>query len=273
MKRDIFLRREWKMMVILALCPVYAGIVLLSIFAPVLQQNLLAQHSLDTQAYRMGATSTGGQQGQSMAPVPVSTATMVHTPLTLVQDSFQRPDQQGWGTASDGQVWQGEAAENGQFFAVRNGVGEIRSRQGKITALLGQPSTNADVTLSGSITAFNMAATNIGAVVRYNGPNEWDKAYIDGANLVIIQHANGKNTTLASVPFLAQANTSYTIRFRANGSLLDAKAWQSEAPEPGAWMVHATEKTLQTGRSGIRVVLQPHVAIHITSFLVQSAAS
>jgi len=273
MKLYTFLRHEWKMMVILAACPVYAAIVVLSIFAPVLQQSLLAQQSLSTQAYRVGVTPTGEHQGQSMASVPVSTTAIVRTPLTLVQDTFQRPDQQGWGTASDGQVWRGDAADNGPPFAVRSGVGEIRSGQGRITALLGQPSTNADVTMSASITAFNMTAANIGAVVRYSGPNEWDKAYIDGINLVIIQRANGRNTTLASAPFLAQANTSYTIRFRANEILLDAKVWQSETPEPGTWMVHATEKTLHAGRSGIRVVLQPYIVIHITSFIVHSATS
>ncbi len=272
MKLYTFLRHEWKMMVILAACPVYAAIVVLSIFAPVLQQHLLAQQSLATQTYWMRATPTGGQQGQSMASVPVSTTTMVRTPLTLVQDTFQRPDQQGWGTASDGQVWQGDA-DDATRFAIRSGAGEIGGGQGKITALLGQPSTNADITLSGSITAFATTATNIGAVVHYRNPDEWDKAYIDGTNLVILQCANGRNTTLAFVPFLAQANTSYIIRFRANTTLLEAKAWQSETPEPGAWMVHASEKTLQVGRSGIRVVLQPTVFVHITSFIVQSAAS
>jgi hypothetical protein len=79
--------------------------------------------------------------------------------------------------------------------------------------------------------------------------------------------ANGSITTLNSVSFSASANTTYLIRFQANGTTLSAKAWQTGTLEPVNWMVTATDGTFSSGRCGIRTSQQSKTTATITSFL------
>jgi len=99
-------------------------------------------------------------------------------------------------------------------------------------------------------------ATTVGAVLRWTDGNNWYKAYIDGANLVIQKKVNGTTTVLHQIPFASQAGTSYTLRFNVVGSTLSAKVWQMGSPEPGAWMLTAADSTFQSGRCGLRTLVQ-----------------
>lgn len=57
-------------------------------------------------------------------PTPDPTAPPSGTATALAEDNFHRTDEQGWGTASDGQSWQGDARTNAAF--------SIQSSQGVI---------------------------------------------------------------------------------------------------------------------------------------------
>ncbi len=209
---------------------------------------------------------TASQTSPTLSPTPTVTPSSTTSPIpgvTLAQDTFQRANQAFWGTASDGQIWGGDA-NSAAVFSIAGNTGRVSSGTTSLSAVLGPTATNAHVLFSGSISSFN--ATNIGAVLRWTDGNNWYKAYIDGANLVIQKKVNGLTSVLNQIPFAAQAGTSYTLRFSVVGSTLSASAWQTGSPEPGTWMLTATDSTFQSGRCGLRILVQNGAAAQFTSF-------
>ena len=210
-----------------------------------------------------------------LRPAPTQAATMPPAQgnaNTLAQDTFQRKDQPLWGKASDGRAWQGDA-NTANAFSVANGTGQISNVAGTFNALLGQPGTNLDVTMNGSINHFNNGKVNLGAVVRWSSNGNWYKAYIDGTKLVMLKRIKGVTTTLATVPFQAQDGMMYSLRFRVLGAMLFARAWPVGTPEPANWMLNVTDTTLTTGQAGIRVLLQKTTIVTVTNFLVVPATT
>ena len=206
----------------------------------------------------------------SPTPSPPATAASSPTPssqpgTTLAQDTFRRANQAFWGTASDGQVWGGDA-NSSSVFSIAGQTGQVSSGTPSLSAVLGPAASNAEVVFSGSVSSFNANATNIGAVLRWTDGNNWYKAYIDGANLVIQKKVNGTITVLHQIPFAAQAGTAYTLRFNVVGSTLPAKVWQMGSPEPGAWMLTAADSTFQSGQCGLRMLVQHGATAQFTSF-------
>jgi hypothetical protein len=200
----------------------------------------------------------------SPSPSPTSTATATVTPgTTLAQDTFQRPNQALWGTASDGQVWGGDANTQ-SVFSIANNTGQVSNATTSYSAILGPSATNAEVLFSGSMSSYSN--NNLGAVLRWTDGNNWYKAYIDGTSLVVQKKVNGATTILGSVPFTATAGTSYTLRFRVVGTTLYAKVWQTGTTEPANWMVMVTDTTFSSGFCGLRMLAQNGTATY-TSFL------
>ncbi|MDQ2887719.1 MAG: hypothetical protein M3Y39_16725 [Chloroflexota bacterium] len=210
------------------------------------------------------------------APAPAPAAPTKAPPVvqgnanTLAQDTFQRQNQQLWGTATDGRAWQGDANML-NAFSIANGSGQIANAQGTLNAVLGQPVTNVNVTMNGSLNHFNKGNVNLGAVVRWSDGNNWYKALIDGTHLTMLKRVKGVTTTLGSVPFQAQDGTMYSLRFQAIGAMLFAKAWPVGTTEPTNWMLNITDTALTSGQAGIRVLLQKATIATITSFLVTPA--
>lgn len=208
------------------------------------------------------------------APAPVAPTKAVPTVqgnvTTLAQDTFQRQNQQLWGTATDGRSWQGDA-NTLNAFSIANDSGQIANTQGTLNAVLGEPVTNVTVTMNGSLNHFNKGNVNLGAVLRWTDGNNWYKALIDGTHLIMLKRVKGITTTLGSVPFQAQDGTMYSLRFQAIGAMLFAKAWPVGTTEPTNWMLNLTDTTLTTGQAGVRVLLQKNTIATITSFLVTPA--
>ncbi len=205
---------------------------------------------------------TAPQISPTLSPSP--SATLSPTPgVTLARDTFQRANQTYWGVASDGQIWGGDA-NNSNVFSIAGNTGQLANGDNSYSAVLGPTATNARVLFSGSISSFNY--TNIGAVLRWTNGNNWYKAYIDGANLVIQKKVNGSTTILNEVAFAAQAGISYTLRFSVIGSTLFAKVWKMGSHEPGSWMVTATDSSFHSGYCGLRILVQNGMIAHITTF-------
>jgi len=184
--------------------------------------------------------------------------------VTLAQDTFHRANQTEWGTASDGQSWGGDANSQ-SAFAIASNTGQVANGNSvSYSAVLGPTATNAQVLFSGSMSSFKY--TNLGAVLRWTNGNNWYKAYIDGANLVIQKKVNGSTTILNETAFAAQAGISYTLRFSVVGSTLSAKVWQTGSSEPGNWMVTATDSTFPSGYCGLRILVQNGTIAQITAF-------
>jgi hypothetical protein len=227
-----------------------------------------------------GPTTTSGQARKQNAPrpspgvpshgTPAPAPSPTMPPSLLAQDDFARPDQPGWGLASDGERWAGDANRSAAF-AIRRQHGQIGEGTGFFTALLGPDETDADVSVSGTISSFAHGQANLGIVVRYQNEANYDKVYLDGTALVLIQRRAGHLLVLDAVPFVARANVSYTLRLRTIGMLLLARAWPSTTSEPRQWMVIGQDEALTHGRSGIRVLLARGVEVAISAFIERRA--
>ncbi len=94
------------------------------------------------------ATVPGGTPTPSPSPSPSPSPGS-----TLAQDTFQRPNQALWGTASDGHTWGGDA-NTVSVFSIVNNTGQISNRNGIFNAVLGSTATDAEVLFSGSMSSF-----------------------------------------------------------------------------------------------------------------------
>ncbi len=202
------------------------------------------------------------------SPTPTPTPSVTPTPsptpgLTLGQDTFQRPNQAHWGTASDGQTWGGDANTVSNFSIVNN-TGQESSSSTTYSATLGPVATNAEVLFTGSMSSYNN--NNLGSVLRWTDGNNWYKAYISGGSLIVQKKVNGATTILGSVPFTTTANTSYTLRFRVIGTTLYARVWPTATTEPTNWMITVTDTSFSSGFCGLRMLAQNGVTANYTSF-------
>ncbi len=184
-------------------------------------------------------------------------------PSLLAQDTFARADQPFWGRASDGMLWGGDASSS-PAFAIGGGAGTITGGVGFFTALLGPGEANAEEEVSASLSRWNFGRENFGAVLRYSDSNYY-KAYLDGIQLVLMKRVGGKSVTLGAVPFTARDGVCYTIRFRALGAQLLARAWLTSAAEPGTWMVRVTDGSLASGFGGLRALLERGSVVRVTA--------
>lgn len=216
-------------------------------------------------------SKTNPMQIAAKSTPPVTTQPSPTPPGMLAQDTFLRADQKLWGTASDGQTWSGDANQS-NAFTIFGATGQIAGN-GTFNALLGPPSANIQVVVSGSTNSFARGHSNFGAVLRWSNDENWYKAYIDGSNLIVIKRVNGVISRLGAVSFAAQGGISYTLRFGVVGSALFAKVWRTSTAEPADWMLSPVDASLPSGQGGIRVLLQNGVVIRITAFLETTAAT
>jgi hypothetical protein len=182
----------------------------------------------------------------------------------LATDTFQRQNQALWGTASDGRRWGGDANTQ-QAFSINGMKGQITGGKGTLDAVIGVPTGNVDITMSGSINQFGNDV-NFGVVLRWTDPNNWYKAFIDGNQLAILRSVNGQKQVTAHVDVKTSAKVVENLRFRSVGAMLFAKVWPGGTTEPQKWMLVTTDNTFTTGQFGIRVSTQPTTVITITSF-------
>lgn len=189
----------------------------------------------------------------------------------LAQDTFQRTNQQLWGQSSDGQQWHGDANTH-KNFAIQNASGQISAAvNGPFNALLGAAQNNVDVLASSSVNQFGNNV-NFGVVLRWQDPNNWYKALIDGSHLSILKRVNGQSTQLGAVPFVTQVGRVYSLRFQAVGVMLFAKVWRSDQAEPAQWQIVVSDMDLTNGQAGLRVVVAPGTVMNVYSFIATPAS-
>src|SRR5579872_6904801 len=77
-----------------------------------------------TKTSKTTAAPTSTPVAKATASATTTTTTSMLPANILAQDTFQRPDQQFWGMASDGQSWSGDAAK-ASAFAIANHTGQV----------------------------------------------------------------------------------------------------------------------------------------------------
>lgn len=228
-------------------------------------------------AFKADVPGSSGGTTPTVTPTITPTGTVTATPTTppasggvLGQDTFQRSNQSLWGTASDGQKWGGDA-NTASVFSINGNAGQVASGNTSYNAVLGTSTTDAEVVFSSTINSFSNA--NIGAVVRWKDTNNWYKAYIDGSNLVLQKKVSGTTTTLKSVTFAATTSTAYSIHFQVVGNNLSARAWKAGTTEPTSWQVTASDTSLTSGQTGLRMQVSSGTTLKITSFKASASGS
>jgi hypothetical protein len=231
------------------------------LFGPVLAASL----TLTTSTHPLVATTSTVARTGTTTTLGTTLPTGM---LILAQDNFQRPDQEFWGTSSHGQTWSSDASTN-PAYRIANHAGQITGGTGALNAVINtDTAADAEILLGGSVSKFNTAGTiNLGAVLRWTDTNNFYKALFDGSTVQILKVVNGQITLLGKITLTTQANTAYSLRFRALGSNLFAKVWPTAQTEPTTWNLMAIDTALTTGLGGIRVLIQPGVVIHVITFL------
>ena len=189
----------------------------------------------------------------------------------LAQDNFQRGSQTGWGRAQDGSTWRVDANAV-QDFSIVNGVGQVHQlgNGGELTAILGPSFNDADLLVSGSVSDFTNS--QLGIVLRWTDDAHYYKAYIDGSTFTLLRRQGNLGPALSSLSFAAQADASYTIRFRVVGTTLAAKVWQTGGTEPANWMLRATDSVFHSGFAGLRSNVNSGVTLRLTQFTLTQAS-
>jgi len=195
-------------------------------------------------------------------PTPTSVLTLQAKDI-LAQDMFQRANQVFWGISSNGLAWGGDA-KNSQSFAIVNHTGRVTNGSGVFDAILGPVAVNSEAVFSGSLT--NYTSSSLGAVLRWTDANNLYKVFLGGGQLIMLKKVAGVVTELKTVAFPVKDGASYTFRCRAVGQVLLASVWLTGQVEPQSWMLTVTDRDLQSGYDGMRLVVQNGTTATITSF-------
>lgn len=197
--------------------------------------------------------------GTSSATSPTWT---VRTPKSsdLVDDTFTRTVNNGWGAADAQHAWQAKSSPIA--YSVDGSAGRITATPGQTrgVSLTGLDQTGIAITTDLSLA---QAATGSGTYVsllgRLAGTNSYRAKlrYLAGGTLSLsLVRYLGSETTLASKTvsgITVSPGTGLRVRFELDGTApttLRAKVWRVGTAEPAAWGVTATDATAVLQSSG-----------------------
>ncbi len=166
-----------------------------------------------------------------------------------VSDSFQRPNQAGWGTASDGDTWSGSGSGT---LSVASNQGQISNSSSSSTyETLG----STTIGNANGVVRFSVASrTDVaGIILHYEDGSDMDLARYDGnGNLAFMVKQAGSWSTVAQTAATVQAGTKYWLRFEIQGGNVFLKLWQDGSSEPSAWtLTSSTDANQVPGLAGL----------------------
>ena len=187
------------------------------------------------------------------SPAPSPSPSPSPFPSEVSEDTFQRPNQLFWGTASGGGLWLADASTS-PAFAIADQEGQVTASSGTFTALLGPRLANAELMVTLSISRFN-GENNMGAVLHWRDSSHWYKVYLDGESLVLIKRDTSQTIQLGSVPFPAQPGLRYSLLVQVRGTVFLAKAWPASSSEPASWELSVADQSSIwfSGYGGLRM--------------------
>lgn len=202
---------------------------------------------------RLPLPARGSTSTLTPTPTPSPSPSPSPFPSEVSEDTFQRPNQLFWGTASGGGSWLADASTS-PAFAIADRVGQVTASSGTFTALLGPRLTNAELMVTLSISRFN-GENNMGAVLHWRDTTHWYKVYLNGESLVLIKRDASQTLQLGSVPFPAQPGLRYSLLVQVRGTVFLAKAWPASSSEPASWELRVADQsaTWFSGYGGLRM--------------------
>jgi len=219
-------------------------------------------------------TTTGGYT-VSLTVTDVTGATaMITAPVTvgapyIVQDTFQRPNQSGWGTASDGMTW-----SSGSSLSISSNEGLISNSAASSFATLGS-ATTADGNALVRFLVGSTSADTAGIIMRHQSNGNMDLARYDGnGHLQFLVMSGGSWTVVSQTSFSPSAGSFYWLRAEVQGSSVYLKVWAAGSTEPSAWTWSGTSSTITAaGEMGLYGFAASGTPVKLDSFSVATVSA
>jgi hypothetical protein len=224
---------------------------------------------VSTGTYSVIATATGYNSNFTTVTVSTSGATanlaLTAVPAQSAQDTFTRPNQSGFGTASDGHAWSNDNASAASANVSINNSQLAFSTSG--TAVDGWMGiAYRDQVASADV---NISSGTARVLARVTGSGTWVALVVDPSNdeLVLYSVSNGSWRQLgfwAAAPNLA-FNTWYHVRVETVGNTVAAKEWLFSDPEP-AWQLIVSQTAVNG--TGVGGLLELNLGFQRDQFLI-----
>jgi PKD repeat protein len=202
-----------------------------------------------------------------------ATASVVVSPAYIVQDTFQRSNQTGWGTASGGGTWTQESG-TASSTSVAGDEGTISNSSSSDFEILG----SATATSANGLVRFSVGAANdtAGIILGYQSNGTMNLARFDGSgDLELMSGESGSWTVVDTTSVTVSVNTFYWLRFEVQGSNVYLKLWPSGTTEPTAWTWSGTSTAVLTtaGTMGLYGWAASGAPVEFDSFSVAAVSS
>ncbi len=179
----------------------------------------------------------------------------------FARDTFAgRSVANGWGTASDGNIWRVQAGNAG-VLSVSGNEGRVdgSNSMALLVATLGSQ-TAADTDVVARYTSRDYADDAGHLVSRFSSTGTYYAAGLDSPDgrpeLNIMKALGGSQTRVANVAFPAADGTAYwertSIRTSRTAAVISVRAWKDGTAEPTGWnLTYADWSPLPPGRAGV----------------------
>lgn len=192
-------------------------------------------------------------------------------------DTFQRPDQEGWGVASDGHLWFDDASEHpGAITSIRQGVGYVDTLTANTDLDQWLGDSAADALISADFQVLEYWRGQTQRCARLLG------RVVDGHQFLVFAINFGNSTLQIWVndreqwwkieqvempPF--RTHQWYRAQFLLVGPLACGKVWPVGAAEP-EWQIKGSQNALTSGMGGLRTT---YARVYWANFSVRAVTT
>ena len=171
----------------------------------------------------------------------------------ILNDTFVRSPQSGWGTATDGKTW---SNLTGPATAAINGSNE-GTLTGSVTQTIFVLSANTYTDLDLVVRMANTAnADSIYVVFRATASNNYYRVRMQNQTLALHKIITGTATQLATFSTAVTAGSFIYIRIKVVGTTIQAKNWNSGSTENMSWGITLTDSSITSaGQIGLGCTL------------------
>lgn len=176
--------------------------------------------------------------------------------MTNAFDRFDRANQTGLGTASDGvSTYTFNGVAQNTISSISGGVAKFTGSTLLTTAYLGSGSAT-DVIVLAEVAADHVG-DHVGVIARSTSANTYYRCEINGGNsLSISKVISGVSTDLATATFTYATTDLVWLKLYTHGTTISCKAWLNGGSEPGSMTLTATDSSITAaGQFGIKIKL------------------